>query len=122
MRHGYRRTRSPSGRYVNVKRVDECATPCTMCSRIVCRHSAALTFGASIPFSITPIGTGCPLTVSIAGPVTVSGQHLAWLIPLIETGWVAYISTTDAVCYHDGHRSLDAHKAWPDPRSADLRR
>jgi deoxyhypusine synthase len=43
----------------------------------------------------------------------VSGQHLAWLIPLLETGWVAYISTTDAVCYHDGHRSLDAYKSGP---------
>ena len=59
------------------------------------------------------IGMGCPLTVSIAGPVTVSGQHQAWLIPLLETGWVAYLSTTDAVCYHDGHRSLDAHKHGP---------
>jgi deoxyhypusine synthase len=59
------------------------------------------------------IGMGCPLTVSIAGPVTVSGQHLAWLIPLLESGWVAYISTTDAVCYHDGHRSLDAHTNDP---------
>lgn len=53
------------------------------------------------------IGMGCPLTLAIAGPVTVSGQHQAWLIPLLETGWVAYLSTTDAVCYHDGHRSLD---------------
>lgn len=52
------------------------------------------------------IGMGCPLTVAVAGPVTVSGQHQTWLIPLIETGWVAYVSTTDAVCYHDGHRSL----------------
>jgi len=56
------------------------------------------------------IGKGCPITLSIAGPVTVSGQHQAWLIPLLETGWIAYLSTTDAVCYHDGHRSLDAHK------------
>ncbi len=52
------------------------------------------------------IGLGYPLTLSIAGPVTVSGQHLTWLLPLLETGWVAYVSTTDAVCYHDGHRSL----------------
>jgi deoxyhypusine synthase len=59
------------------------------------------------------IGLGCPLTVSIAGPVTVSGQHQAWLIPLLETGWIAYLSTTDAVCYHDGHRSLDAHRSGP---------
>ena len=63
---------------------------------------------------------GCPLTVSIAGPVTVSGQHLTWLIPLLETGWVAYLSTTDAVCYHDGHRSLDEYTQRPDSRSADL--
>jgi deoxyhypusine synthase len=55
------------------------------------------------------IGAGCPLTLAIAGPVTVSGQHQTWLIPLLETGWVAYLSTTDAVCYHDGHRSLDEH-------------
>jgi len=39
---------------------------------------------------------GCPLTLAIAGPVTVSGQHQAWLIPLLETGWIAYLSTTDA--------------------------
>jgi deoxyhypusine synthase len=56
------------------------------------------------------IGMGCPLTLAIAGPVTVSGQHQTWLIPLLETGWVAYLSTTDAVCYHDGHRSLDGRK------------
>ncbi len=55
----------------------------------------------------------CPITLSIAGPITVSGQHQAWLIPLLETGWVAYISTTDAVCYHDGHRSLNAHLQDP---------
>jgi len=59
------------------------------------------------------IGLGCPLTLAISGPVTVSGQHQAWLIPLLETGWVAYLSTTDAVCYHDGHRSLDQHKQGP---------
>ena len=59
------------------------------------------------------IGLGCPLTLSIAGPVTVSGQHHTWLIPLLETGWVAYLSTTDAACYHDGHRSLDAFRDGP---------
>jgi len=59
------------------------------------------------------IGMGCPLTVAISGPVTVSGQHQAWLIPLLDTGWIAYLSTTDAVCYHDGHRSLDAYKSGP---------
>jgi len=52
------------------------------------------------------IGAGCPLTLALAGPVTVSGQHQTWLNPLLETGWIAYLSGTDAMCYHDGHRSL----------------
>ena len=39
-----------------------------------------------------------------------------------ETGWVAYLSTTDAVCYHDGHRSLDAYERGSHPRGAHLRR
>ena len=56
------------------------------------------------------VGSGVPLTLAVAGPVTVSGQHQAWLNPLLETGWFAYLSTTDAVCYHDGHRSLDGHR------------
>ncbi len=56
------------------------------------------------------IGMGCPLTLALAGPVTVSGQHQTWLIPLLETGWVAYLSGTDAMCYHDGHRSLTGRR------------
>jgi len=61
----------------------------------------------------TAVGMGCPFTLAVSGPVTVSGQHQTWLIPLLETGWVAYLSTTDAVCYHDGHRSLNAYKSGP---------
>ncbi|MBL8863303.1 MAG: deoxyhypusine synthase family protein [Planctomycetes bacterium] len=53
------------------------------------------------------VGQGLPMTLSASGPVTASGQHYAWLNPLLDTGWFAYISTTDAVCYHDGHRALD---------------
>ena len=53
------------------------------------------------------IGQGVPMTLAVAGPVTASGQHLAWLNPLLDTGWFCLVSTTDAVCYHDGHRALD---------------
>ncbi len=59
------------------------------------------------------VGKGLPMTVSIAGPVTVSGQHYAWLNPLLDTGWFMLLSTTDAVCYHDGHRALDGAKQHP---------
>ncbi|MFT7668160.1 MAG: deoxyhypusine synthase [Planctomycetota bacterium] len=59
------------------------------------------------------IGRGVPMTLAVAGPVTASGQHHAWLNPLLDTGWFVLISTTDAVCYHDGHRSLDSAPSHP---------
>lgn len=59
------------------------------------------------------ISRGVPLVVAVAGPVTISDQHRAWLIPLIERGWVAYLSVTDAICYHDGHDCLQAFKERP---------
>ncbi len=59
------------------------------------------------------IGKGVPMTLAISGPVTVSGQHFAWLNPLLDTGWFALLSTTDAVCYHDGHRALDGAARHP---------
>ncbi len=52
------------------------------------------------------IGEGLPMTLAISGPVTASGQHYAWLNPLLDSGWFAWISVTDAICYHDGHRAL----------------
>jgi deoxyhypusine synthase len=59
------------------------------------------------------VGQSLPMTISVSGPVTVSGQHYAWLNPLLDTGWFALISTTDAVCYHDGHRALDSAAKHP---------
>ncbi|MCS7025797.1 MAG: deoxyhypusine synthase family protein [Bryobacteraceae bacterium] len=99
-------------RPVRVRRVDECRT----LEEVFLNCLPA--FGGAYLRRIyeildAAIGMGCPLTISISGPVTVSGQHQTWLIPLLETGWVAYLSTTDAVCYHDGHRSLRHHTQDP---------
>lgn len=99
-------------RTVRVKRVDACESLDDLF-----RHCLPAFGGAYLRRIYTildeAIGAGCPLTLAVAGPVTVSGQHHAWLIPLLETGWVAYLSTTDAVCYHDGHRALDEHGGEP---------
>jgi deoxyhypusine synthase len=101
-------------RPVVVRRVDECAT-----LDEVFTHCLPAFGGAYLRRIYTildrALTKGCPLTVAISGPVTVSGQHLAWLNPMIEAGWVAYLSTTDAVCYHDGHRSLTAFSQAPGP-------
>lgn len=94
---------------MHVRRVDECQTLDELF-----RHCLPAFGGGFLRRIYTildrAIGLGCPITLSVSGPVTVSGQHQAWLIPLLETGWIAYLSTTDAVCYHDGHRSLNAHR------------
>ena len=47
-----------------------------------------------------------PLVVACAGPITVSDQHRSWLIPLLRAANTAYITVTDAICYHDGHDCL----------------
>jgi len=97
---------------VRVRRVDE-----TGSLDEIFRHCLPAFGGAYLRRVYTildrAIGLGCPMTLAISGPVTVSGQHQTWLIPLLETGWVAYLSTTDAVCYHDGHRSLNEHLVDP---------
>jgi deoxyhypusine synthase len=59
------------------------------------------------------VGQGLPMTLAVSGPVTVSGQHHTWLGPLLDTGWFCLVSTTDAVCYHDGHRALRSAKRHP---------
>ena len=98
-----------SRRTVRVRPVDQCVS-----LDEIFRHCLPAFGGAYLRRIYTildrAIGMGCPFTLAVAGPVTVSGQHQVWLLPLFETGWVAYLSTTDAVCYHDGHRSLNAHR------------
>jgi deoxyhypusine synthase len=102
----------PTRRYVRVRRVDECSTFDELFTHCLPAFGGAY-LRRIYQILDRAIGMGCPLTLAISGPVTVSGQHQTWLLPLLETGWVAYLSTTDAVCYHDGHRSLDAYKSGP---------
>src|SRR5689334_18403313 len=84
-------------RIVSVRRVDECTS-----FHDILTHCLPAFGGAFLRriYRILDeaIGAGCPLTVAVAGPLTVSSQQLTWMNPLLETGWVAYLSTTDAVC------------------------
>ena len=102
----------PARRYVKVRRVDECETLDELFTHCLPAFGGAY-LRRIYRILDAAIGMGCPLTLAISGPITVSGQHQTWLLPLLETGWVAYLSTTDAVCYHDGHRSLDAYRSGP---------
>jgi len=99
-------------RYVHVRRVDECDTLDELFTHCLPAFGGAY-LRRVYRILDQAIGMGCPLTLAVSGPVTVSGQHQTWLIPLLETGWIAYLSTTDAACYHDGHRSLDGWRGEP---------
>ncbi len=96
-------------RVVRTKRVDEVQSLHELIQHCLPAFGGAY-FRRVYSILDTAIGMGCPLTMAIAGPITVSGQHQTWLIPLLETGWIAYLSGTDAMCYHDGHRSLDGRR------------
>ena len=100
---------TPNRRTVRVRRVDECDTLGELFTHCLPAFGGAY-LRRIYEILDRAIGQGCPITLAISGPVTVSGQHQAWLIPLLEAGWVAYLSTTDAVCYHDGHRSLNGRR------------
>ncbi len=102
----------PPRRTVSVKRVDECASYDELITNCLPAFGGAF-LRRIYTILDEAIGAGCPFTLAVSGPVTVSSQHLTWLNPLLETGWIAYVSTTDAVCYHDGHRSLDGLKENP---------
>ncbi len=54
-----------------------------------------------------------PLVVTCAGPITISDQHRAWLIPLLNMAQTAYLTVTDAICYHDGHDCLRSQSERP---------
>src|SRR5436190_5522751 len=103
------RSHATPRRTVRVRRVDECATLGDLFNECLPAFGGAY-LRRIYQILDRAIGMGCPLTLAVSGPVTVSGQHHTWLLPLLESGWVAYLSTTDAVCYHDGHRSLNGHK------------
>ncbi len=79
-------------RYVRVRRVDECNTIDELLTHCLPAFGGAYLRRIYQHSGYSAIGMGCPFTLAISGPVTVSGQHQTWLIPLLETGWVAYLS------------------------------
>ena len=75
-------------------RVDECETLDEVFTRCLPAGEAALYTGLD-----EAIAAGQPLSIQVGG---VAGDHLAWLIPLLETGWVArIIAAGDASALRD---------------------
>src|SRR5918998_1949850 len=49
-----------------------------------------------------------PLILAISGIGSLSNQTRFWINSMIRAGYIAAISTTDALVYHDGHDALRA--------------
>ncbi len=67
---------------------------------------------------------GVTVGVSLSGALTPAGLGGSCLIPLIENGFVDWISTTGANLYHDAHFALDLdlHRGSPHTPDPELRR
>lgn len=100
------------GKPVEVKSVTEINTPEELLLNCMPAFGAAYVRRIYSILDLV-IGRGVPLIIAASGPITISNQHRIWLIPLLEAGYVAYLTITDAACYHDGHDSLRAFKERP---------
>jgi deoxyhypusine synthase len=79
MAHEHQRECAGPRSYVKTRRVDECRTMDELF--LYCLPA----FGGAYLRRIyqildTAIGMGCPLTLAVSGPVTVSGQQHTWLL------------------------------------------
>src|SRR5918993_4582791 len=78
------RSKHTGRRRVEVRRVDECETLSDVFTHCLPAFGGAF-LRRVYKILDDAIGLGCPMTLAVSGPVTVSGQHLSWLIPLLET-------------------------------------
>lgn len=49
-----------------------------------------------------------PLVLAVSGIASLSNQTRFWINSMVRAGYIAAISTTDALVYHDGHDALRA--------------
>ncbi|MDQ3813918.1 MAG: deoxyhypusine synthase family protein [Armatimonadota bacterium] len=49
-----------------------------------------------------------PLVLAVSGIASLSNQTRFWINSMIRAGYIAAVSTTDALVYHDGHDALRA--------------
>jgi deoxyhypusine synthase len=47
-----------------------------------------------------------PLVLTVSGIASLSNQTRFWINSMVRAGYIAVISTTDALVYHDGHDAL----------------
>ena len=62
----------------------------------------------------------CSVFLTLSGAMTPAGLHQSCLIPLIENGTIASLTTTGANLYHDAHRIIGHAIREVNPNAGDL--
>jgi len=95
------------GAPVTTRPVDECASmhEAFMALPTAC---GASTQSRAYQILYRAITEEVPLVLTISGIASLSNQTRFWINSMIRAGYIAAISTTDALVYHDGHDALRA--------------
>ncbi len=90
------------GAPVSTKPIDDCLTMHEAFMNLP-RACGASTQSAAYQILYRAIVEEVPLVLTVSGIGSLSNQTRFWINSMIKAGYIAAISTTDALVYHDGH-------------------
>ena len=90
------------GAPVSTKPIDQCASMHEAFLSLP-RACGASTQAAAYQILYRAIVEEVPLVLTVSGIGSLSNQTRFWINSMIRAGYIAAISTTDALVYHDGH-------------------
>lgn len=93
------------GRPVSTVPVNECASMHEAFTALP-RACGATNLSTAYRILYQAIIEEVPLVLAISGIGSLSNQTRFWINSMVEAGYIAVISTTDALVYHDGHDAL----------------
>src|SRR4028118_1105642 len=95
------------GAPVTATPVDECASM-HQAFQTLPRACGASTQSAAYRILHRAVSEEVPFVLAISGIGSLSNQTRFWINSMVRAGYIAAISTTDALVYHDGHDALRA--------------
>ena len=93
------------GKPVATKPIDECLTMHEAFMNLP-RACGASTQSAAYQILYRAIAEEVPIVLTVSGIASLSNQTRFWINSMVRAGYIAAISTTDALVYHDGHDAL----------------
>jgi len=93
------------GKPVATRPIEECASMHEAFMNLP-RACGASTMSRAYSILHRAVSEEVPLVLAISGIGSLSNQTRFWINSMVRAGYIAAISTTDALVYHDGHDAL----------------